>query len=88
MLPIHDEDHLFSTKVCCEVNQIKERSLGEFVDRDISQPDEEFLTLLFVDAREGPACLLASDPGSRIYFKILGLSVLQLQKVVHGRVDI
>lgn len=88
MFPIHKENDLLGPEIRCEVNQVEERSLGEFVDGDISQPDEELGTQLIVDAREGPACLLSSDPRPRVDFKILGLAILQLQQCLHGREEV
>lgn len=88
MLPIHEENHLVGAEVRCEVNQVKECSLGEFVDRDISKPDEELVAQLVVDALESPACLLARDSGPGVDFKVFRLTILQLQKGLHGGEEI
>lgn len=59
MLSVHNEDHLLGTEIRCKINQVEEGSLGELVDCDAAQPDEELGTLFIIDAREGPAGLLS-----------------------------
>lgn len=88
VLPIHKENDLFGSEIRCEVNQVEERGLGEFVDGDISKPDEELGAQLVVNAGKGPAGLLTGDPRPGVDFKILGLTILQLQQCLHGGEEI
>lgn len=84
MLSVHDKDHHSRTEILAEANEVEECSLGELVDGDISKPDEKLLWGIFINAWEGPACLSAADPDTRINLKVLHLSFVQSEERLHN----
>jgi len=54
-----DHDDLFGTVGLCEVDEVEEGALGEFVDGDVAEPDEECLLLFFKETREAAVGLRA-----------------------------
>lgn len=48
MISVLNENHLKGVSLLCKADQIEERGLCEFLNRQITHPDEEFLGCLVV----------------------------------------
>jgi len=61
-----NKDHLFGTCFLSEIDEVEESGFGEFLNGNITEPDEELLLLFFIEARETPIALRSIESNSRI----------------------
>ena len=85
MVSVQHKDHLFASSLLSKVCEVKECSLGELVNVEVSKADNESLIDFVLKTGEVLKTLRSIEAHSRINFDELELAILNFKKLLeHG----